>query len=167
MTELEPTGRARTDIEAEAESLARNLDFLPGDRIEPLVKRMGGEVVYLRDTFRGPSFITLGPGRFQVRVPAVNVGRAIIAHELGHYALHSSYGSRRVQAPRYGLSRAEWEANWFASALLMPANDFRSMWERLQGNSKKVGAHYLVLPWIAELRWQWLTYSSPSTSAAM
>jgi len=51
-----------------------------------------------------------------------------IAHELGHYFLHSLQGQRRIVAARVvsgRRGRAEWEANWFAASLLMPEVEFR------------------------------------------
>lgn len=46
--------------------------------------------------------------------------RFTIAHEIGHYFLHSFAGERKIWADRKGSGRAEWEANWFAASFLMP-----------------------------------------------
>lgn len=59
-----------------------------------------------------------------------------IAHELGHLLLHwpkvrkahdgcGMRATRRVDESQDSLVRCEWEANWFASAFLMPEADFR------------------------------------------
>ena len=52
--------------------------------------------------------------------------RFTIAHELGHFFLHSWMGERPLKAARNGSDRAEWEANWFAAGLLMPKAQFKS-----------------------------------------
>ncbi|MGZ0175141.1 MAG: ImmA/IrrE family metallo-endopeptidase, partial [Planctomycetales bacterium] len=51
--------------------------------------------------------------------------RFTIAHELGHYFLHSDQGEIPIVAFRNGSTRIEWEANWFAASLLMPKAEFR------------------------------------------
>ena len=56
--------------------------------------------------------------------------RFTIAHELGHYVLHSKLGKVPIRVPRSGSNRLEWEANWFAAAFLMPAATFRKEWEK-------------------------------------
>lgn len=61
--------------------------------------------------------------------------RFTIAHELGHLFLHyptlaRDYPGQVMIATRWvddddpDQKRAEWEANWFAAAFLMPANAF-------------------------------------------
>ena len=46
--------------------------------------------------------------------------RFTIAHEIGHYFLHSLAGERKICANREGSNLVEWEANWFAASFLMP-----------------------------------------------
>ena len=46
--------------------------------------------------------------------------RFTIAHEMGHYYLHSLAGERKIWADRKGSGPVEWEANWFAASFLMP-----------------------------------------------
>ena len=58
-----------------------------------------------------------------------------IAHELGHLILHYPLVAREnpgvpmcatrwVDESNADLVRAEWEANWFAAAFLMPSDEF-------------------------------------------
>ena len=54
--------------------------------------------------------------------------RFTIAHELGHYILHSDYGKNKIKAARFGSDRVEWEANWFAAGLLMPTSLFTELY---------------------------------------
>ena len=57
-----------------------------------------------------------------------NRDRFTIAHELGHYLMHTpksqAYALRRDSTP------VEWEANWFASGLMMPTKKFKEASER-------------------------------------
>lgn len=46
--------------------------------------------------------------------------RFTIAHEIGHYYLHSFAGDKKIWADRKGSGPAECEANWFAASFLMP-----------------------------------------------
>ena len=56
--------------------------------------------------------------------------RFTIAHELGHYILHSRLaGVEKLKATRSGHGRVEWEANWFAAGLLMPADIFKEKYD--------------------------------------
>jgi Zn-dependent peptidase ImmA (M78 family) len=56
--------------------------------------------------------------------------RFTVAHELGHFFLHSWMGARPLKASRNGSDRAEWEANWFAAGLLMPKTKFTAEYKR-------------------------------------
>lgn len=51
--------------------------------------------------------------------------RFTLAHELGHFMLHSNFGEKDITIHRSGENeRTEWEANWFAAGFLMPRNEF-------------------------------------------
>ena len=54
--------------------------------------------------------------------------RFTIAHELGHYFLHSAQGRTPIVARRNGSGTAETEANYFAAALLMPEGEVKKVW---------------------------------------
>lgn len=66
------------------------------------------------------------------------------AHEIGHWALHrdlAATGHPRTSAPRILCRESdadlplEWQANYFASCLLMPEDPLRKTFERLYGDS--------------------------------
>ena len=91
--------------------------------------------------------------------------RFTVAHELGHLFLHFPIVSET--APDSGmiatrwvdetgdseqLKRAEWEANWFAAAFLMPSNAFQSMLRSFSGNIVHVAARFGVSVQAAEIR---------------
>ena len=154
-----------------AEEAAAKFDFEPGDPIEPLVSRLGGQIEYKNELdFRShiPESIRIEPSRrFRVFLPSMSPlvrHRFTIAHELGHYFLHFPMIAERD--PRAGmiatrwvsetdtqeLKRAEWEANWFAAAFLMPSNAFRAMLGSYGGNLHAVAARFGVSRQAAEIR---------------
>ena len=183
----EPTaiGKPREAVFRSAEKYALEVGFLPGDRIEPLISRLGGSIVYLGvldrpdglNEIHGPkalkrphgneahdgSLFVDGPRDFRILVSAFTGperDRFTIAHELGHYVLHSSCGQRRIRASRFGSNPVEWEANWFAAAFLMPKADFKATVRRFKGDSALIAARYLVSQKAAEVRMRSLGLSS-------
>ena len=63
-----------------------------------------------------------------------------IAHEVGHWVLHRQYieaqendGSRQIIVSKKGNSKEtiEWQADYFASCLLMPENEVREAFEKV------------------------------------
>lgn len=155
----EPAGQTKAAVFKIAEAFAAEVGFVPGDRIEPLVGRLGGTVEYLSsleglDPVDG-SLVVYGPNKFVISVATftgAERNRFTIAHELGHYVLHSGRGQRRIKAARFGSHRAEWEANWFAAAFLMPGADFKTTYKRHDGDLEAVAARYLVSSKAAEVR---------------
>jgi len=169
MDYLEPTatGRPREHVFRCAEKYAQQVGFLPGDRIEPLIHRLGGSIEYLgalsgTEAHDGSLFVD-GPRDFRILISAFTGperDRFTIAHELGHYVLHSDCGERRIRASRFGSNPVEWEANWFAAAFLMPKVDFKATFHRYRGDSALIAARYLVSPKAAEVRMRSMGLSS-------
>ncbi len=163
MNAPEPTFLGKAEIWRTAEAFADSVGFLPGDSLGPLVERLGGTVSYLgvHDSFfeHDGSLRVEGPNNFEIRISSLTGAerdRFTIAHELGHYVLHSRRGQRQILARRCGSDRAEWEANWFAAALLMPTADFKQACA-LYGNSVPlVAARYLVSQKAAQVRMETL-----------
>jgi len=51
-----------------------------------------------------------------------------LAHELGHYILHSDLGKEEKKwSLRDGSGSLEWEANWFASGFLIPTHKIKEL----------------------------------------
>jgi hypothetical protein len=123
-------------IEAYAGRVLRNVDL--GGHVTDLaevLERYGGSCHYLDDDALGADDGTIyvhGPCDFDVILPVYTSqkrDRFTVAHELGHYFLHSNQGSVPLIAyrlPRHVHSRAEWEATMFANALLLPAAEVRA-----------------------------------------
>lgn len=155
----EALGASRVAVQRFAERVGQAYDFDPGSPIESLVARLGGRIDYMgiESLFEDQdgSLFVHGPNDFEVRVSAVTGARRnrfTIAHELGHYFLHSENGRKRIVATRLGSDRAEWEANWFAAALLMPEAHFRSTCDRIGCDPERIAARYLVSSRAAEIR---------------
>ena len=84
-----------------------------------------GEIHYVGiDDFlkSGPIYVH-AKGSFDIVLPTFTSpirDRFTIAHEMGHYYLHSLGGDKKIWADRKGSGQVEWEANWFAESFLMP-----------------------------------------------
>lgn len=137
-----PTRMLKAKVHSFAESVAARLNFKHSDAIEPLVVRLGGRVEYktadLTSDKLPESIIVRSLNDFTIFLPSITSvvrDRFTIAHELGHLFLHYPLAAagrndavmiatRWVDDSNEALQRAEWEANWFAAAFLMPSEDF-------------------------------------------
>ncbi|MEI9419055.1 ImmA/IrrE family metallo-endopeptidase [Mesorhizobium sp. Cs1321R2N1] len=169
-TKLKPTHAARRVIGAFAEDVARKLSFGPGDAIQPLIKRLGGQIIVKNPvsyTDRQPESIRVrGANDFTIYVPGMTSlerDRFTIAHELGHLLLHyplfaKEHSGQEMIATRWvdesdkEQQRAEWEANWFAAAFLMGSQAFRKAYEAANKNVQAVAIEFGVSVAAAEVR---------------
>ncbi len=134
-------GASKAGVEKYAEDLAKKIGFGPGDSIEELVQKSGGKLVVGTSGFGDEdsgSIVARAVNDFEIYVSrhtSLKRDRFTIAHELGHLLLH--FGAIKkvnenavMRATRYvdqsdqDQQRAEWEANWFAAAFLMPSEEF-------------------------------------------
>lgn len=141
--EAQPSNLTRPAIEHMAEAWSRAAGYLPAMSLTEIVDRFGGQLIVsdeLEDLDHG-SIVVNDKSDFKIRIPAFTTAvsnRFTVAHELGHYILHyiwpKSEGVSQgpIFASRYGTGPAEDEANWFASAFLMPRQDFVGVWEKSQ-----------------------------------
>jgi len=116
----------KTEVDRYASQVASILRFEPGADIFGLIAKIGGRL-HVEDIFSRPADIDTifvhGVRDFDIVLSSISSPRRdrfTIAHELGHYFLHSLQGQRPLRAARNGSNRAEWEANWFAAGFLMP-----------------------------------------------
>ena len=77
-----------------------------------------------------------------------------IAHEIGHFVLHSNTQNRFDQYHKYTPTELvkEREANDFAGELLMPKYKFVEMFNELKGEIKKIADYFGVSRQAAEYR---------------
>ncbi|MBO9436302.1 ImmA/IrrE family metallo-endopeptidase [Ruegeria sp. R13_0] len=144
-------GASKAGVERFAEDLAKKIGFGPGDSIEELVQRIGGRLVVGTSGFgdeESGSIIAREVNDFEIfvsRHTSLKRDRFTIAHELGHLLLHFRAikdedehavmrATRYVDQSDQDQQRAEWEANWFAAAFLMPSTEFAA-------TVKKSGVH--------------------------
>lgn len=134
-----PLGASRIDIERIAGIVAQRIPYLPGGDLAEVVRKLGGEISPLGwDEWGDPasgSLVVNDKGSFFIYIPSFTGpmhDRFTIAHEIGHYVLHSRLGEKKIVVNRlYGIrsNSLEREANQFAAAFLMPESDFRLAYE--------------------------------------
>lgn len=129
-TNLKASKRSRDYIDQLAGKVAEKIGYGPGSNIASLVnERLGGEVVKqsFRDIDHEGKICVRAEADFTIHLSPY-IGRMrnrfAIAHELGHYFLHSRMGQIPILVNEETDSRAEWEADWFALGLLMPRQQF-------------------------------------------
>lgn len=164
-----PTRATKDRIHDFAEQVATHLRFLPGDLLEPVVARLHGSIVFRSDLeIEGapPSIVVAPDRRFTIHLPVTTSprrNRFTIAHELGHLFLHfpmvqkatpgaGMVATRWVDEDDPVQRRAEWEANWFAAAFLMPASRFKERFSALGGDLLALSDEFDVSLQAAELR---------------
>ncbi len=129
--EILASNAAKKSVERYAENVARIAEFGIGEDPAELTAQLGGSIHYEdMDELvnENGSIFVHGERDFDILLPTYTSPRRdrfTIAHELGHYFLHSSQGEKPIVAYRQGSTRIEWEANWFAAALLMPEDEFK------------------------------------------
>jgi len=127
----QPCNWSEKEIYDFAEEVAKELGYKYGEPLEPIVERLGGKIIYqdINEWYgtNSGSIVIDGKDNFTIYVSNFTSplrDRFTIAHELGHYILHSGIGKIPMRVPRSGKNQVEFEANCFAAAFLMPANIF-------------------------------------------
>ena len=133
---IDPINQSKQFVEAYAADVARITDFNVGDDPSGLAKHLGARIHYQDiSEWAGESgsIFVHGMFDFDICLPSYTHplrDRFTVAHELGHYYLHAGQGSNPIIAFRSGSTLIEWEANWFAAALLMPKDQFTKAFQR-------------------------------------
>ena len=122
--------------------------------VDGLVSRIGGTSEYAVDS---ESLHVRSTGDFTIFIPhhtSARRDRFTKAHELGHYFLHYLYPkvSGEARFGRGARDRAETEANVFASALLMPSEQFKRAYAEVGGDVWQLASRFDVSPRAAEVR---------------
>lgn len=170
----EQSGLSRASVESLADGIARQLAFEPAGDLSEVVARLGGRIEFgpLGAASETDGSIRIEQSGSFVISLAAHTGRKrdrfTVAHELGHYVLHYLWPKRKgvpalaVEATRCGSGRVEWEANWFAAALLMPSAAFRSAFAENCGDLVAVAEQFDVSLEAARVRAQVLGLSQPT-----
>lgn len=118
-----------------AERVSIQLDFEPGKSIFKCVHKLGGEIKntllsQLEENVAG-AILVHGQNNFDVFIAHdtdFDTDQFTVAHEIGHYLLHSKQGQIKIEAAKT-ISKtddsAEHEANWFALAFLTPISKIK------------------------------------------
>jgi IrrE N-terminal-like domain len=161
-----PTYLPKPTIQTLAEEFAEKQGFTPQQPLREVVEKLGGKIEYYgeddleKDRMGGSLMVE--SNRFTIKLSnftGVLRDRFTVAHELGHYVLHSLCGQRSpMEADRHmpeepspEHERAEWEANWFAGAFLMSAKEVRKLQEQ-KFTIPQMAAHFTVSPKAMEIR---------------
>jgi predicted transcriptional regulator len=165
-----PTNAPKASVHAFAEQVADRLGFGAGDPLEPLVAKLGGRIEYRAPVVsdqRLPESIVVENARkftiFVASITSLERDRFTIAHELGHLFLHypivaqnhpgaAMAATRWVDETDKVQQRAEWEANWFAAAFLMPSAKFQLAFVECGGSLGRVASRFGVSSPAAQIR---------------
>ncbi|MBL1262079.1 ImmA/IrrE family metallo-endopeptidase [Methylomicrobium sp. RS1] len=151
--EPEPCYLPRSEINKFSKAVIKHFNYNPGDDLLPIVQALGGCIIYddlweLKESDSG-SVVIENPTEFRI-ILANHTSRLrdrfTICHELGHYFLHYLLSKERtpMRAARYGQSRAETEANWFAASFLMPEEEFRDYYNTVNGDLLLLSENFQV-----------------------
>lgn len=137
----EPTRVTKAGIWNYAERQRQRAKLEHGFQLHKLISSNGGRIEYISvtDEDQVDAIIVQPDGTFTIRLSSLTGAlrdNFTIAHELGHKLLHwpkvkeknpdcGMKATRWVDKSNESLVRCEWEANWFASAFLMPAEAFK------------------------------------------
>ncbi len=133
-----PIWATKSDVDGFAEQVGSALGLEVGAPLETVVADLGGSIVYggLNDhESNGGAIVATSDSDFTIYLSELTApirDRFTIAHELGHLFLHLPAilegkkgavmrATRLIDNNDDDQKRAEWEANWFAAGLLMPA----------------------------------------------
>lgn len=136
---------------------SRGLSLKPVD-VLGLAYSIGIQVEYLPLPEGTSGFLRRSGGNWIIGVNSMhhpNRQRFTIAHELGHYFLHRDHGDfvdKALFRKELQSDRREFEANSFASRLLMPADDFENASRRLNADFDLVAKQFGVSSAAARFR---------------
>lgn len=136
-----PSRVSKPNVWAYAEKQRKLVGMTNGFQLAKLIARNRGEISYIDflDDDQTDAIVVEPDGTFRIHLSSQTGSlrdNFTIAHELGHKLLHwplvkkahpghGMRATRRVEEGNQALVRCEWEANWFASAFLMPAEEFK------------------------------------------
>ena len=128
---------------------SRGLSLKPVD-ILGLAYSIGIQVEYLALADDTSGFLRRTGANWLIGVNSMhhpNRQRFTVAHELGHYFLHRDHGDfvdKALFRKELQSDRREYEANSFASRLLMPADDFKDVSAQFNSNVEQIAKQFGV-----------------------
>jgi Zn-dependent peptidase ImmA (M78 family) len=167
MTRVEPFPGTDQDIERIAsrlrESLLDGTTKSTASFVRDLLARTGGETYVSPDPGQqeaeGGSLVIRGERDYTIYLSPYTTTHSdnfMIAHEVGHYVLHFFPRKEELAVPlwfpRYGVGPVEWQANRFAAALLMPADQFQAKYREFDGRLPLLSGSFSVSQDSVEVR---------------
>lgn len=164
MYDLPPSSLSWEEIEREAAKISEDFGFDSQARsVRDLAEKIGGagaiEILSPEEIehLDSGSLKVSQPGRFKIQLSPITSrvrDNFTIAHELGHYFLHSGTppGSQPISVGRFGTSIVEQQANRFAAALLMPRERFKEAFKECDGDVILLAGLFKVSKPAAEIR---------------
>jgi len=162
-TRMKPLCASRKAVFEFAEKCADNCKLQHGGDLAPIVKCNGGQFskidfydmneisgsifVHEPHNFEIISPIKVEPAREQFTVRE----RFTIAHELGHFILHSG-DNGKCWTVRHGTGQLEWEADWFAAGFLIPTSEIKNRIENGYGSIDSISSWFNVSYQVARAR---------------
>ena len=153
----QPVNWTKNEVQEFASKVAKQLGYQAGGNLEQIIEGLGGKVhrTDWASALETGSLEVKGEKDFAIYLSPFSGERRTrftMAHELGHYVLHSDLGKTPLTIKRDGEnSRVEWEANWFAAGFLMPAEKFNVL--AAQGwSDAELGEYFDVSEAAAEIR---------------
>jgi hypothetical protein len=145
---VEPSNLSRRDIDNIASKVVKISNFQPGGDLFAVVDKLRGKIEWdENEQHEHGSIDVRGKNDFTIYLPTFTGplrDRFTIAHEIGHYVLHSRLGQKPIRVPRSGKSPAETEANYFAGGFLMPKEMFVNAYKDCDGDRRYLAAMFLV-----------------------
>jgi len=144
MPEIKECGWGKAVIRRIVDRVRELSHFDPKETLDfkSVVNAFGGKISDNKDVFFGDTIEVRKELDFTIKLhpfATTERQRFTMAHELGHYFLHSDQGRRPLLAFRLGTSMAEQEANYFAAELLMPESMFREDFNSLSNDLDQDG----------------------------
>lgn len=171
LEEAKPINVGRSVIQQFAERISNEYELteFKNGGSDPLFKfvvdELGGRIHYQNPpdfaTSESGSIEVWGENDFDIYLSTFTGplrDRFTVAHELGHYFLHSKQGEKAIKASRKGSGQLEWEANWFAGALLMPKAKFKGVQAEYPNDIYAIAGRFKVSIKAADIRTQQLAH---------
>lgn len=151
-----PINKTKQEIFILAQKFSNKYDFNFMNNIDSFIHKIGGQINYYQASSNDRYFTIIhAKNDFVIRIPkflGLERTRFVLAHELGHYVLHSNFGKKQILSMFFDRNEADIEANWFAAGLLMPEKDFVETCKKYNNDHNQIAARYLVSPQAVKMR---------------
>lgn len=148
-----------------ADLVSAKMKYRPSSSLHKLIERLGGTIEFINgnDAISKTSYIKVENSSFTIYLSSDNFPlreRYILAHELGHYILHSRCGTMPIEANHADYASdelangVEFEAHEFACAFLISEAEYKKIAQKTERapDAIMMAAHFYVPLPIAQKR---------------